>query len=737
MTLNYRRKRRSVSGTLLVTFVLGIGIGFTLCYALMEMVRVDDAASVERMREAAKPPETPTPVAPVAPPPPPVTAPPEATVEPEPPALVESWPARHLFIGVTGVRIDDTTHALLKTFTPGGVVLRTENVEDAAQTRALADEIRIAATPALPGAAAPIIASFLAGGAINPLKLDEAPPPREIAVLEDVNVVRDLGKRIGQACRERGVDLVFGPPLDIFKPGVTDPSIEAMTFANDDVRVTAVGLALAAGVIEAGVPAIPSHYPGEGSAVVDTTGVRVVREQDLSALEVLFRPFDAAAQLEMPGLLVGFTAVPALEGDGPLVPAAFSEKLVRKFLRDMRSFEGVLFADDISNAALLGGRTAEQAAVAALAAGCDAVLLLDADAERLTLVCNTIAAATRDGKLNKDDLDAAAERLDQLRERITPAPPEAASAEENVQPGTTEETAPAAGVTHTVREGETLSSIALLHGVSVPDLQQWNNLGNSAIIKLGQELHVRAPEQAPESEPPPEEPEPAPAAEESPAPAQTPAGVPAEAPETPTEAESAETAPSETPEADSTPAPMPEEPAEIESAEAAPPASPAEETVTTPGPPEEVAPPPESPVEETAAAAMPEPPKQEEPQPDLPPGTAPPNTEHRVYRIAPGDTLDAVAKQYGVEAEEIRRWNGLSTDRLIPGGQLDIYLPVAAENTPAEATDFDYYRVTGGDTLHSIALRYGTTVQELLKHNKIPNPNVLLEGQRIKIPKSP
>lgn len=694
MTLNYRRKKRSVSGTLLVTFILGIGIGFTLCFALMEMIREDDAASRERMQEAARPAE-PVPAPAVPPVSPTPAAPSGPTAEPAPPALVESWPARHLFVGVPGVQLDASARALLETFAPSGVVVRTENVESADQLRAMAGDIRIVATPDQPGAAGPLIATFMAGGAINPLKIEEAPPPREIAALEGIDAVRELGARMGQACRARGIDLVFGPPLDIFRPGVSEPSLESMTFANDDMKVTAVGLALAAGLIEGGVLAIPSHYPGEGSAVSDASGVRVIQEHDLAALETMIRPFDAAAQQEMPGLLVGHVAVPALEGDGPLIPAAFSEKLVRMFLRDMRTFKGVLFSGDISGTAPLAGRSIEQAAVDTLAAGCDAVLLLDTDAARLTSVCDAIATATREGKLSKEDLDASFSRLNELRARIQPAPIEESRIEASAQPLSPGESAPPDDRMHPVKAGETLSSIALQHGVSVSDLEQWNDLGNSAIIKLGQELRIRAPEPVPETIMP----EPAPPPSE-PAPAATPdAEAPATTEETAQDAED----------------PMASETVETATPESQPPVAPAEE----PEPPH-----------------APEPPD-EEPPPDLPPGTAPPNTEHRVYRIAPGDTLSSVANQYGVKIEEIRRWNGLGSDRLNPGGQLDIYLPIATENAPAGTSEFDYYRVAEGDTLHNIALRHNTTVPDLLKYNKFPNPNVLLKGQRIKIPKSP
>jgi len=104
-----------------------------------------------------------------------------------------------------------------------------------------------------------------------------------------------------------------------------------------------------------------------------------------------------------------------------------------------------------------------------------------------------------------------------------------------------------------------------------------------------------------------------------------------------------------------------------------------------------------------------------------------------VYRVVPGDTLAKIAEQYGVTPEEIARWNKLEGKDPLPGLLLDVYLPMAEDTAE---TAFEEYRVGPGDTLHSIAMRYGVTVPDLLKHNKIPNPNILVEGQRIKIPKS-
>ena len=744
MSLDYRRKRRTASATLFVTFLLGVAIGFTLCYAVLQVGRpeshgadplaaADEPAqptivhfvSGEDRPNPASEPDTPVPQPPAA------QAPTEQEPAPPEPPPAPVWPARHLFIGIPGTTLDPATTELLRAFRPGGIVLGAQNVTDAGQTRALVEAI-LNAVPWTSGQLAPpLIVAAQRGGDENPLRLDEAPSPREAGGLADAQAIRNLAQRTAQLCRERGVDMLLAPPLDVYVPGAAPAECEPRTFAADTARVISASLEYLAGLEAGGVVPCVVHYPGAGGATPDDAGLLVVKETEIEKLEAQILPFDAAGQHNVPAVLVGHIAVPALEGADTLVPASCSRKLVRMLLRDRRRFAGAIIADDVSRPGAAGGRAPEEAAVQALAAGCDAVIVLDAPPERLNAICAAVAESAAAGVLQEQELQASRDRIDVVRAhagRLSAAKPE-----EVLPPPGTEP------VKHRIKEGETLSSIAAQYGVSVDDLKRWNQVDDPSHIKFGQELTVHVPPKPAEAVPEP----PSPAPDETPAP-ETAETTPAEpateaAPEAVPEPEPPGEPPGAHPPSEAAPVPdsaagssVPEAPSEA--AEPEPPGEP-------PGahPPSEAAPVPDS----AAGSSVPEaPPEAAEPEPpattEAPAEQAqesdpPPNSQRRVYRVVPGDTLAKIAEQYGVTPEEIARWNKLEGKDPLPGLLLDVYLPMAEDTAE---TAFEEYRVGPGDTLHSIAMRYGVTVPDLLRHNKIPNPDILVEGQRIKIPKS-
>lgn len=93
-----------------------------------------------------------------------------------------------------------------------------------------------------------------------------------------------------------------------------------------------------------------------------------------------------------------------------------------------------------------------------------------------------------------------------------------------------------------------------------------------------------------------------------------------------------------------------------------------------------------------------------------------------LYVVRPGDTLYSIAQQFGVTPEDIAKENRISNvDRIYVGERLYISVP------PVEST----YVVRPGDTLFSIANQFNTSVSNLLRLNRIKNPNMIYPGQVI------
>lgn len=96
------------------------------------------------------------------------------------------------------------------------------------------------------------------------------------------------------------------------------------------------------------------------------------------------------------------------------------------------------------------------------------------------------------------------------------------------------------------------------------------------------------------------------------------------------------------------------------------------------------------------------------------------------YTVRRGETLSAVADRYGTTVSALARMNRLSDPNFIVAGQ--------RLRIPADLATSATHTVSTGDTLSSIAARYGTTVGALARANKIGDPNFIVAGQKLRVP---
>ncbi|WP_371494749.1 LysM peptidoglycan-binding domain-containing protein [Kitasatospora sp. NBC_00374] len=99
------------------------------------------------------------------------------------------------------------------------------------------------------------------------------------------------------------------------------------------------------------------------------------------------------------------------------------------------------------------------------------------------------------------------------------------------------------------------------------------------------------------------------------------------------------------------------------------------------------------------------------------------------YTVRSGDTLTAIAAVFGTTVEQLVEWNNISNPDLIKVGQRLIV-------TWANSSHDFFYTVRSGDTLTAIAGMFGTTVEQLVEWNNIPNPDLIKVGQRLIVAKS-
>lgn len=113
------------------------------------------------------------------------------------------------------------------------------------------------------------------------------------------------------------------------------------------------------------------------------------------------------------------------------------------------------------------------------------------------------------------------------------------------------------------------------------------------------------------------------------------------------------------------------------------------------------------------------------------------NTETITYTVQSGDTLSSIASRYGTTVQELVDINGLSNPNLIyPGEVLRIMTNSTTHGSETRGTGSIVYTVQRGNTLSQIANRYGVTVSHIVEINNIANPNLIYPGQKLRITES-
>lgn len=114
----------------------------------------------------------------------------------------------------------------------------------------------------------------------------------------------------------------------------------------------------------------------------------------------------------------------------------------------------------------------------------------------------------------------------------------------------------------------------------------------------------------------------------------------------------------------------------------------------------------------------------------IPAGSTPPPSTG-TYTVQPGDTLYRIAARFGTTVTALVNANNIADANVIHPGQVLVIPTGSSGPSPSQVT----YMVQPGDTLYRIALRHGTTVSAIASANNIANPNLILPGQVLVIPR--
>lgn len=287
-------------------------------------------------------------------------------------------PLGPLMLDLAGPRLSAEERELLQHPLVGGVILFKRNFESSAVLQELTFEIHSLRRPPL------LIAIDHEGGRVQRFRhgFTVLPPMRALGALWDTDPARALetaeaaGYVLAAELRACGIDLSFTPVLDLDHG--TSEIIGNRAFHGDPAVVTALAGALNAGLRHADMANVGKHFPGHGFVAADSHVAIPVDARPVQALYPDLAPYRAHREMNLAAVMPAHVIYENLDPS----PAGFSSYWLRYVLRGELGFDGVIFSDDLSmeGASFAGGFV--ERADAALAAGCDMVL-----------VCNNPAAA--------------------------------------------------------------------------------------------------------------------------------------------------------------------------------------------------------------------------------------------------------------------------------------------------------------------------------------------------------
>jgi beta-N-acetylhexosaminidase len=258
----------------------------------------------------------------------------------------------------------------------GGIVLFKRNVGPIEEVQALIAGLAAAAPADLPL----LVAVDQEGGRVARLgpPVLRLPPMRKLGEHDDPALTRRAARVLGAQLRAIGFTMDFAPVLDV-DTNPQNPVIGDRSFGRTAETVARHGLAFAGGLAEAGLLSCGKHFPGHGDTETDSHLAlpRLGHGRDrLDAIELA--PFRAAAAL--PAVMTAHVVFDAVE---PGVPATLSRRAVTGLLRGELGFRGAIVSDDLEMRAVRDLHPIPDAAVLAIEAGCDLLLVCsDVDAMR-------------------------------------------------------------------------------------------------------------------------------------------------------------------------------------------------------------------------------------------------------------------------------------------------------------------------------------------------------------------
>lgn len=308
----------------------------------------------------------------------------------------------------TVIQAGDTTKQKLSEYPVGGLVYFQKNIKSKDQLQEM-----LAATKN-----AIYYPVFLAvdeeGGAVSRVAESgiaaNVGSQAEIGKTCDPAKAEESGVTIGNYLSECGFNVDFAPVADVISEGNT--TIEDRSFGTDPNVVGSLVAAEVTGLQSTGVSACLKHFPGMGDTTEDTHDGKAVSQKTLDDMRANdFPAFQAGIDAGTDFVMVGHMALPNVIGDE--TPCSLSDKIINDILRNELGYDGIVITDALDMSAITESYTSEQAAVMAIQAGADMLLM----PEDFQAAYDGVLKAVQDGTISEERINESLKRIYRVKYR--------------------------------------------------------------------------------------------------------------------------------------------------------------------------------------------------------------------------------------------------------------------------------------------------------------------------------
>jgi len=325
-----------------------------------------------------------------------------------------------IIMGLPGPQLDLMTRSLLQTIQPGGILLNANNIESPQQVAELTATIRsLLEVP-------PIVAVDQEGGRVDRLKTIYSPMPSAdlLRASGEASVAGRMGEIAAEALRTLGFNINFAPVLDIASDDGAINGLRGRYLGGNLAEVIMLAGAYLEGLQHGGVVGVGKHFPGLGGAAVDSHSELPTIDRsrdDMLRYEVApYTELFSKINARLNAVIIAHGHYPAFDGPAPL-PSSLSKNIVTGLLREELGFKGLTITDDLAMGAITTGRDLSEAAIMAVEAGIDMVLISDSGStERANAAWEAMVKAAEEGRITKTHIGRAFDHIARIKSMLSP-----------------------------------------------------------------------------------------------------------------------------------------------------------------------------------------------------------------------------------------------------------------------------------------------------------------------------